>query len=107
MKKLFFVLIVAAAFASCKKDNPAAPAAKATFMSKWTWVYGAGGIYNASESYTLDANNKLSSSIYNRNEGTTILISSTYTRNAAGQVIKEQSDKASAAQYSNFLGNSA
>lgn len=84
MKQLFYVLCMAVVIMSCTKDKDT-PAAKNTFMSKWAYVEG---FDNASESYTLDANNKLSSSVYSSSAGSGKLISTTYIRNAAGQVIK-------------------
>jgi|GEM_PF-2394786 len=93
-KKVLSITAILLLLTACRSSNDTeeTPVDKQTFMSKWIWVYGSGGTYNANESYTLDANNKLSSSVYTRNEATTTVINITYTRNALGQVIKSQNE---------------
>jgi len=91
IKQLLYIIFMVVAIASCGKDKDTpASAAKTTFMFKWTWVYGTNGANNGSESYTLDNANKLSSSVYQNSEIAPVPVTTTYTRNAAGQVIKSQ-----------------
>lgn len=98
MKKITYMLFIAA-LVSCKKDKPVNPAAKQTFMSKWNMVYGVNGAYNAYESYTLDANNKLSNSVYNESPAMSTPDNTSYTRNAAGQIIKARKSDGSYKTY--------
>lgn len=82
-------MIIAAIAVACKKDKEE-PAAVAALMLKWNRVYGASGINNAYESYTFDADNKVSASVYYNSEISATPGNYTYTRNAAGQIIKSQ-----------------
>lgn len=90
MKKIFFIAIAIAAFTSCKKDKDTPAFAKTVLMSKWNWVYGTNGANNGYESYTFNAGNELSASVFYNSETATAPVSKTYTRNAAGQVVKAQ-----------------
>ncbi|WP_143019881.1 hypothetical protein [Niabella drilacis] len=90
MKRVFVLLVLTVVAASCGKDKDV-PSAKAVFMSKWNWVYGADGSKNGSETYAFDAGHKIVSSIFYNIETTPAgAVNYTYTSNAAGRITKAQ-----------------
>jgi len=103
MKKACYYLVLASMWISCAKDRDA-PAEKIVTMSEWTWVYSAG---NGSESYTLGQGNKLASSIFFNSETTAAPVNYSYTRNASGQVVKQQQANGSIAYEYNADGRLA
>lgn len=91
MKKLFIALTILGIITSCGKDKDNTTLTpKNKFMSKWSWTYGANGVNNAEESFTLNNDNKLISSIYHNSELSSQPVTYSYTRNDEGRITKQQ-----------------